>query len=119
MYQSTDHQSKKKILNKAIGYALLIAGVGVLIITLIRGYVGYQDGLLKFTEAEFIAEIADVQSGFLPLVELKDLPTEPVLQATDEINDSTPDASTEAIEHVGTETVVVSKDTDTMSLPLF
>jgi len=83
--------SHKKFVNKVIGYALLTAGIGVLILTIIRGVDGYQNGLLSFTETEYLETVADVESGFLPLIELPDNKSLPEPDNSDEEDVIAPD----------------------------
>ena len=57
------------VLKKMIGITFLIAGLGVIVAASIKGVIGYNDGLLNFTEEEYLASVDSVQIDFLPLIE--------------------------------------------------
>lgn len=57
------------VLKKVIGITFLFAGLGVILVASIRGVRGYNDGLLNFTEEEYIASVDSMQIDFLPLIE--------------------------------------------------
>ena len=81
----------KDFLKKYIGYSLTIAGICVLAITLIRGVMGYYDGLYNFTETEYIETIADVEIGFLPLIEPQEISGKSPIDETIDSDPLTPE----------------------------
>lgn len=59
---------RKKILKNVFGFSLIMAGISVLVISGIKGYIGFKDGLYNFSEDEYLASVADIENDFLPLI---------------------------------------------------
>ena len=100
--------SNMGIIKRFFGYALLIAGLGVLLMTILRGIIGYQDGMFSFTESEYLTTVADVQSGFLPLIEPQDNKGFSQVDVTDEAEFQTPEND---------ENVTVTQEADDVEIP--
>ena len=100
--------SNKGIIKRSLGYVLLFAGLGVLLMTILRGIIGYQDGMFSFTESEYLTTVADVQSGFLPLIELQDNKDFPQVDGYEENEVQLPEND---------ENITVTQEADDVEIP--